>query len=332
VLEPPDLDHDQLVGALEAAYGIDVAALAFLPIGNDPASWSYRVEQAGGPARFLKVRAGQGMPGAAVPAHLHRHRVPNVLAPLPTTGGRPFAHLDGFAIALYPLLEATTGADTGLTPAQWRQLGAAVRQVHAVPPPPGLVGRETFRPAGRELVPELEARLADPPPDDGPARALAASWRAHRHAVRAVAERTDRLGGRLAGEPFSEVLCHADLHTWNVLVDDGRRLWIVDWDEAVLAPKERDLMFVIGGGLRRDLVAPADTDRFLAGYGDAAADPRLLAYYRAAWAVQDVVAYGREVLMAPGLGERSRWAAVDGFRSLFAPGNIVDLALLPPQW
>jgi spectinomycin phosphotransferase len=112
----------------------------------------------------------------------------------------------------------------------------------------------------------------------------------------------------------------------------GRRLWIVDWDEAVLAPKERDLMFVIGGGLRRDLVAPADTDRFLAGYGDATADPRLLAYYRAAWAVQDVVAYGREVLMAPGLGERSRWAAVDGFRSLFAPGNIVGLALLPPQW
>jgi spectinomycin phosphotransferase len=331
VLEPPDLGHDQLVGALAAGYGIDVAALAFLPIGNDPASFTYRVEQAHGPARFLKVRAGQGMSGAAVPAHLHRHRVPNVLAPLPTTGGRPFVQLDRFAIALYPLLEASTGAETGLTPPQWRELGAAVRQVHAVPPPPGLVGRETFRPAGRELVPELEARLADPPPDDGPARALAESWRARRGAVQALLERAGRLGGRLAGEPFSEVLCHADLHTWNVLVDAGRRLWIVDWDEAVVAPKERDLMFVIGG-LARGLVAPADTERFLAGYGDATADPRLLAYYRAAWAVQDVVAYGREVLMAPGLGERSRRAAVEGFRSLFAPGNIVDLALLPPQW
>jgi spectinomycin phosphotransferase len=331
VLEPPDLGDDQLVGALEAGYGTPVAGLAFLPIGNDPASWSYRVETASGPAWFLKVRAGQGMPGAAVPAHLHRHGVPNVLAPRPTTGGLPFVQLDRFAIALYPLLDATTGAETGLSPAHWRQLGAAVRQVHAVPAPPGLVGRETFRPAGRELVGELEARLADPPPDDGSARALAESWRAHRGTVQAVAERTDRLGAQLAGEPFSEVLCHADLHTWNVLVDGGRRLWIVDWDEAVMAPRERDLMFVIGG-LAPGLVAPADTDHFLAGYGDATADPRLLAYYRAAWAVQDVVAYGREVLMAPGLGERTRRAAVDGFRSLFAPGNIVDLALLPPQW
>ena len=86
MLEPPDVGDDQLVGALEAGYGTRVAGLAFLPVGNDPASWSYRVETASGPAWFLKVRAGQGMPGAAVPAHLHRHGVPNVLAPRPTTG------------------------------------------------------------------------------------------------------------------------------------------------------------------------------------------------------------------------------------------------------
>jgi hypothetical protein len=110
MLEPPDLGDEQLTGALEAAYGTRVAALAFLPIGNDPASWSYRVEQAAGPARFLKIRAGRSMPGAAVPAHLRRHRVPNVLAPLLTTTGQPFAQLDRFAIALYPLLEASTGA------------------------------------------------------------------------------------------------------------------------------------------------------------------------------------------------------------------------------
>ena len=43
------------------------------------------------------------------------------------------------------------------------------------------------------------------------------------------------------------VLCHADLHAWNVLLDTDRQLWLVDWDETILAPKERDLMFVVGG-------------------------------------------------------------------------------------
>ena len=113
-------------------------------------------------------------------------------------------------------------------------------------------------------------------------------------------DRADRLGRQLAGEPFPRVLCHGDLHAWNVLVDADRHLWIVDWDEAVLAPRERDLFFVVGGGIGHGLVRPRDTDSFLRGYGEAGIDPRLLAYYRAAWAVQDIAAYGEEVLLCPG--------------------------------
>jgi hypothetical protein len=75
---------------------------------------------------------------------------------------------------------------------------------------------------------------------------------------------------------------------------------------------------------RRSL--PSDTERFFQGYGYAAVDPGLLAYYRVAWAVQDIAAYGEEVLLMPALGEQSRRAAVDFFADLFEPGNIVDLA------
>lgn len=40
------------------------------------------------------------------------------------------------------------------------------------------------------------------------------------------------------------VLCHADFHDANLLIDPTGRLFIVDWDEIILAPKERDLVFV----------------------------------------------------------------------------------------
>jgi spectinomycin phosphotransferase len=99
----------------------------------------------------------------------------------------------------------------------------------------------------------------------------------------------------------------------------------VDWDEVILAPKERDLMFVVGG-IGHGLVTPRDTSCFFDGYGETAIDPRLLGCYRSAWAVQDIAAYGEEALMMPTLGEESRRAAVDGFKDLFEPGNIVDLA------
>ena len=75
--EPPDLAGEAIVEALRTGFGIRVAGLSFLPVGNDADSWPFRVEAADGPDRFLKVRSGTGaMPGAAVPAYLHRRGTP----------------------------------------------------------------------------------------------------------------------------------------------------------------------------------------------------------------------------------------------------------------
>ncbi|HSO53169.1 MAG TPA: hypothetical protein VL330_10545, partial [Actinomycetes bacterium] len=99
--EPPDLAEDAIVGALQAGFGIRVARLSFLPVGNDADSWAYRVEAGDGPAWFLKVRSGTAaMPGAAVPAYLHRRGIPGVLAPLPTRAGEPYLVAGRFALAL----------------------------------------------------------------------------------------------------------------------------------------------------------------------------------------------------------------------------------------
>lgn len=328
--EPPDLTAAAIAGALQDGFGIRVAGLSFLPAGNDADSWAYRVEEVGGPSRFLKVRSGAGaMPGAAVPAYLRRRGTPGVLAPLPTRAGKPYLAVDRFGLALYPMLDAHTGAEAGLSPGQWRALGAALAEVHATPATPELlrlVGRERFRPSRRELLPKLEAALATADPADPVAGRLARSWRAHRAVIDALVDQADRLGRELARSPAPApvVLCHADLHTWNVLVDATGHLWITDWDEAVLAPRERDLMFVVGG-IGHGLVTPVTTASFLDGYGEVTADTTLLAYYRCAWAAQDIAAYAEQALLSPA-GEATRGAAVEGFENLFAPGNIVDLA------
>jgi len=93
----------------------------------------------------------------------------------------------------------------------------------------------------------------------------------------------------------------------------------------MLAPKERDLRFVIGG-IGRDLVSPRETACVLQGYGDPAIDPVALVYCRYAWAAHDMGAYGEQVFFSPELGEASRRDPVEGFVDLFEPGNIVALA------
>src|SRR5204862_121166 len=99
-----------------------------------------------------------------------------------------------------------------------------------------------------------------------------------------------------------------------------------DWDDTILAPRERDLMFVVGGISSR-LVGPREEALFLQGYGAVAVDPLALAYYRYTWATSDIGAYGEQVCFRPDLGPATRREAVDRFRTVFAAGNIVSIAL-----
>lgn len=166
--------------------------------------------------------------------------------------------------------------------------------------------------------------------DRDPAAELATVWRTHEREIRAIADRTSDLGERLrarhavpAGRGF--VPCHGDIHTYNILVDAGGALRVVDWDEIVMAPRERDLMFVLGSpiGLRR---GEREIALFREGYGPIDVDPERLAYYHADWALQDLVSYAREVLETSASLE-SRIAALRIFTSLFDPGDEVDVAL-----
>jgi spectinomycin phosphotransferase len=288
--------------ALRDAFGIQASGIELVEGGYDAGAWVARAD-----AYLLKIReAGHAPRGLLVPRRLHERGLPHVVPPLATRSGALCAEVAGYALAVRPFVEGRTGASEALSPAQWRELGAFARRVHDVPVTDELRAvcvRETFVPGGRESLEAL--RLT---------RDVAEVWDAHADAIRDVVARADALGPRLARARLPEVLCHADLHTWNVLVDTHGRIRVVDWDEAAVAPRERDLMFAVGGGISRRLVAPTDTDAFLAGYGDAAAPPLALAYYRAAWAVQDVVAYAHQ-------GRPAELAR------LFEPGEIVEIAL-----
>ena len=71
-----------------------------------------------------------------------------------------------------------------------------------------------------------------------------------------ILERAEKLASELQSKPMEFALCHTDIHGGNILVGNTDDLYIVDWDDPLLAPKERDLMF-IGGGIDENLEKPA---------------------------------------------------------------------------
>jgi spectinomycin phosphotransferase len=330
MLERPHLLDGSINEALLTHYGISVIEIVFLPLGNDSATSAYRVLTTEGMTYFLKAR-GRGRfsaPSLDVPRHLHDLGLPHIVAPLPTVRQALSVAVAGYTLSLYPFIDGRVGAKARLSEQHWHQFGALVRQVHDCQLPKGLleiVPRETFVPNQRSAIDQLQAAVDGQLFRTAEEREFATFWRAQQDLINILLMRTDQLGRRLCQASSPLVLCHADMHVWNLLIDTGRQLWLIDWDETMLALRERDLMFVVGGiGNRID---QWQTTCFLDGYGESVIDQLALAYYRYAWAVQDMAACGEQVFFLPDLSDGARRAALRSFVDLFAPGSIVSLAL-----
>ncbi len=120
------------------------------------------------------------------------------------------------------------------------------------------------------------------------------------------------------------VVCHSDLHGNNVLVGAGDALVVVDWHAPILAPKERDLMFV-GGGVGGAWNQDRQAAWFYEGYGHAAVDPVALAYYRYERIVEDLVDYGQRILGGQG-NAADREEGLRRLMSGFLAGNVIEMA------
>jgi spectinomycin phosphotransferase len=139
---------------------------------------------------------------------------------------------------------------------------------------------------------------------DAMTQALVDEWRGAASRVMKLLEQVDVLGTEVRKDAAPDVLCHGDPHLGNMLI--GREeVWLIDWDDAVLAPRERDLMFVLGGVLAFAPVSPRQQGWFFDGYGTVDVNLTRLAYYRCVRAMVDVADPAMRVLQAGSDAERS---------------------------
>lgn len=329
MLEQPAIDEAALADSLRAEWGLPIRRATFLPLGADPNTAVYRAEAEDGRAYFLKLRRGpfDAVP-VRLPAFLAGQGLDPVIPPLAARDGRLWARLGADTLILYPFMEGRDGYEAGLTDAQWVALGAALRRIHAAVPPPDLAGgipRETWSPRWRDTLRAHLARIETEPPVDDVARRTAAFLRSNAGEISRLLERTGGLADDLRSRALPFVLCHADLHAWNVLIDPAGRLFIVDWDTAILAPRERDLMFP-GAGLFGGRRSPREEETlFYQGYGAVQPDLAALAYYRYARVIEDLAVYCDALLLTAAGGE-DREPSLRNLMANFQPGGTIALA------
>jgi len=91
----------------------------------------------------------------------------------------------------------------------------------------------------------------------------------------------------------------------------------------MLAPRDRDVLFVIGSRIARN-VEPHEEAWFFEGYGEVPVDPRAIVYYRDERIHKDIGEIGGSVFGDHEQPEASRESQVALAESLFGPGGILE--------
>ncbi len=145
----------------------------------------------------------------------------------------------------------------------------------------------------------------------------------HQKTILQLIERAETLALSLKKQSLQFVLCHSDIHAGNVFIDRNENIYIVDWDEPILAPKQRDLMF-IGGGVANVWNNPQEEEIFYKSYGETQINIETLAYYRHARIVEDIAVLAQELLKAT--DKQAQTILYKHFIGQFEPNGVVDIA------
>ena len=329
MIEKPNIPDEKIISTLRENYLIPITGTEFLPLGLDAASWAFRVD-AEDNVYFLKIRKGIPNPaGILIPRFLKEQGIEQVMAPIASLNDHVWENVDDFQFILYPFIKGAQVMDAGMSDEHWIEFGAVLKRLHTTKISSELLSqirREMFIPKRLEWDKEFHHQVKAHRFDDLYQNELAECWSENFSTISTILERTDSLAQRMKANHPEFVLCHADIHTGNVLRTEDDQICIVDWDETMLAPKERDLLFIIGS-IFGDISGGRAEQLFFEGYGETRVDPLALAYYRYDWCVEDMGEFAAQVFESENSGEETKRNAIRWFKYLFAKGNSIDLAL-----
>ena len=277
------IDRSALVDALHMNYGLDVKELTFVPKGE--VTHGYVATCQGGQRRFVKVytktrlaciSAARLETTLLLTREIYEKQVLLAPFPIPSSEGKLSSEVQGFPLVVTNYIDGRQPTPTEFeTEEMLARLADATARLHlASKVVETKLGRERFiAPFEEDLVSGLERLAEITDSERWGRRALRDLLLPRREGVLHRLARLHELGRWARRREPEMVICHTDLHYLNVLLDHEDRMHILDWDGAMLAAREHDLVSYTGDRFASFL------RRYVAIIGPVRLDPDLFAFY-----------------------------------------------------
>ncbi|WP_131794644.1 phosphotransferase [Fluoribacter gormanii] len=321
------IQEQQIIDLLNVHYGIDIHAAQLIQGGADMNAFGYKADSKFN-SYFVKLKYGvHNEINFSIIRLLHDSGMKEIIFPISTIDGKLFQKLDQVKIIVYPFIDAPNGFMQHLTGKQWSHFGKVLRQIHETSVPAVIqeqLRKEMYSTQWREIVRSFYSKIELNASDDKITADFKSFFNQNIETIHQLVDSAEELSKKIQPDLTKYVLCHSDIHAGNVLVVNEETIYIIDWDEPILAPKERDLMF-IGGGVGNVWNNPHEIDYFYEGYGKTNIDKTILSYYRHERIVEDIAVYGLDLLSRV-QNDQSRLESFKHFKEMFDPNNVIEIA------
>lgn len=329
MLTKPDLKDEKIMACLYDAYGLDVAEIFFLPLGADFNTAVYRVTATDKTDYFLKLRSGDFCEASVlVPHHLNQIGLKNIIPAIATKTGECWTSLNAFRVILYPYIDGRNAIKMKLSEPQWLQFGAGIKKLHTTDIPKHIninLPKEIFSSKWCDTVESFLRRIEDEEFTDTVAARTALFLKSKSDLILNLIKRVIELRSTLQNQSFDYVVCHADIHGWNLLIDQNNHLYMIDWDTLILAPKERDLMFIGAGIWDAGCTATQEEAHFYKGYGETEINQDAISYYRLERIIEDISVYCEHIFLSDSPVEE-RMQSFEYIQANFLPNGTIERA------
>lgn len=162
--------------------------------------------------------------------------------PLLTKNGGVKCEDDNRIYLLYEYIDGRTVGSSELTEKQVQQIAKIISSLHSyndeIPVNTKPIREEFSLPFMNQLKQVLRKECASLPAD------LECLFGAYISSLEQSIDRVEGLATNLKRSNPKMVLCHTDIHNWNLIQSD-EQIVLIDWEGLKLAPAEADLMFFI---------------------------------------------------------------------------------------
>lgn len=291
MLTEPNIYKSIIQSKLEENYGFLVINLHFVKGGE--ASWGYKVETNDGELYFCKIHAG-------LTEHEKRFEltyklfndagIKNITHPIKTKSGELVFYLDKYPTALFNFIEGSNSNDQPLNEKQRFALGQLLGNIHQAKKVIGEFSiKEDFRYGNMDRLLETLNRIDIYLKDSSKYKSKTAELLLeNKEKILKRVKELEDLGEKLKNQNIDFVICHSEPHAWNTMIDKSGEVYLIDWDDSLFAPKEKDLNMI-----KDDQVK---LDGYKSVVGEFEINKEIIHYYQMEWNISEIDAWSNSLL------------------------------------